>query len=701
MFVTIVNLFRGKLMKTYQTKDIKNIAIFGHGGCGKTSLLEAIAYNAKAVDRMGKVEDKNTISDYDPEENKRGISISGTLAAIEVGGNKINIIDVPGYFDFIGEWHSALQVADCVIIVEDALSGVEVGTEKAWEIINKKNIPVIFVLNKADRENVNFHKTLEQTEKLIGNKLLPVQLPIGEGLDFKGVTNITDESDYIYENGKKAGNQTSKSAEIAAYKDKLIEFAAESSEELMEKYFEGEVLSKDEIQQGLKASFAANSVIPLLIVSSTKNIAVDLLIDFIIKYAPSPLETKPMKTTDGKEVVYDASQPFSAQIFKTIADPYVGKLSLFKVVTGKLSNGLELINTTQDKKEKVNHIYTMFGKKQLDVEEIYAGDIGAFAKLTDSITGDTLCDPKQKVEYVNIDFPKPVISMAVSPKSKGDEDKLGSGLQRLKEEDPTITIQRNPETKQTLINGIGEVHIDVISCKLKTKFGVDVQLSEPIVPFRETIKKKATAEGKHKKQSGGRGQYGVVFIDFEPTNDLDMDMEFVDKVVGGAVPRNFIPAVEKGLRDCIFEGVLAGYPVVGLRCKLFDGKYHPVDSDEMSFKMAASLAYKEGMPKASPVLLEPIYDIKITVPEEYMGDIMGDLNKKRGRIMGMEPIEGGKQIINAEAPLSELFKYATELRSMTQARGEFVMKFSRYEEVPSTFADKVIADAKARKSAEK
>lgn len=686
-------------MKTYQSKDIRNVAIFGHGGSGKTSLLEAVAYNAKLIDRMGKVEDKNTISDYDPEETKRGISISGSLAAVEAGGCKINIIDVPGYFDFIGEWHSALKVADCAIVVLDALSGVEVGTEKAWEAVKKRNIPALVVINKADRENVNFEKTLEQAEKLFGSKLLPLQLPVGEGLDFKGVSGVLSGFEYIYEGGK-SQKKNSDNEKLKEYKDKLIEFAAESSEELMEKYFEGEELSDDEINTGLKATIAANNVVPMLIVSSTKNIAVDLLVDFIVKYLPSPLEAAAVLTKDGKEVKYDSSAPFSAQIFKTIADPYVGKLSLFKVITGKLSGTLELINTTKDIKEKVNHIYTMVGKKQVDLDEIAAGDIGAFAKLTESITGDTLCDAKAKVEYANIEFPKPVISMAVSPKSKGDEDKLGTGLQRLKEEDPTISIQRNSETKQTLINGIGEVHIDVISCKLKTKFGVDVVLSEPIVPFRETIKKKSTAEGKHKKQSGGRGQFGVVFVDFEPTHDLNMDMEFVDKVVGGSVPRNFIPAVEKGLRDCISDGVLAGYPVVGLRCTLFDGKFHPVDSDEMSFKMAASLAYKEGMPKATPVLLEPIYEIKITVPEEYMGDIMGDLNKKRGRIMGMEPIEGGKQRINAEAPLSEMFRYATELRSMTQARGDFTMQFSRYEEVPATFADKVISEAKAKKAAE-
>ncbi|NLL50416.1 MAG: elongation factor G [Eubacteriaceae bacterium] len=683
-------------MKTYQTKDIRNIAIFGHGGSGKTSLLEALAFNAKAIDRMGRVEDKNTISDFDPEENKRGISISSAMAAIEAGGKKINIIDVPGYFDFIGEWYGALQVADCAIIVEDALSGVEVGTEKAWELIREKNIPALVVLNKMDRENVNFQKALEQTEAYMGSKVVPFQFPVGEGLDFKGLKGIVSEKEYEYAGGKRSEKSVS-IAEYQEYRDKLIEYAAESSEEMMEKYFEGEELSMEEIFAGLKVTFAQGNVVPLFVASATKNIGVDLLLDFIVRYCPSPLEAKKMKTVEGEEVAYDSKLPFSAQIFKTIADPYVGKLSLFKVVTGSLSGTMELLNSTQDKKEKVNHLYTMFGKKQLDIDEIVAGDIGAFAKLTDSITGDTLCDAKQKVEYENIDFPKPVISMAVSPKSKGDEDKLSTGLQRLREEDPTITIERNAETKQTLINGLGEVHVDVVSCKLKTKFGVDVELNEPIIPFRETIKKKATAEGKHKKQSGGRGQFGVVFVDFEPTHDLDVDMEFVDKVVGGAVPRNFIPAVEKGLRDCVLEGVLAGYPVVGLRCTLFDGKFHPVDSDEMSFKMAASLAYREGMPKANPVLLEPIYEIKIIVPEEYMGDIMGDLNKKRGRIMGMEPIQGGKQIINAEAPLKEMFRYATELRSMTQARGEFSMQFVRYEEMPATIAEKVIAEAKERK----
>ena len=683
-------------MKTYQTKDIRNIAIFGHGGSGKTSLLEALAFNAKAIDRMGRVEDKNTISDFDPEENKRGISISSAMAAIEAGGKKINIIDVPGYFDFIGEWYGALQVADCAIIVEDALSGVEVGTEKAWELIRKKNIPALVVLNKMDRENVNFQKALEQTEAYMGSKVVPFQFPVGEGLDFKGLKGIVSEKEYEYAGGKRSEKSVS-IAEYQEYRDKLIEYAAESSEEMMEKYFEGEELSMEEIFAGLKVTFAQGNVVPLFVASATKNIGVDLLLDFIVRYCPSPLEAKKMKTVEGEEVAYDSKLPFSAQIFKTIADPYVGKLSLFKVVTGSLSGTMELLNSTQDKKEKVNHLYTMFGKKQLDIDEIVAGDIGAFAKLTDSITGDTLCDAKQKVEYENIDFPKPVISMAVSPKSKGDEDKLSTGLQRLREEDPTITIERNAETKQTLINGLGEVHVDVVSCKLKTKFGVDVELNEPIIPFRETIKKKATAEGKHKKQSGGRGQFGVVFVDFEPTHDLDVDMEFVDKVVGGAVPRNFIPAVEKGLRDCVLEGVLAGYPVVGLRCTLFEGKFHPVDSDEMSFKMAASLAYREGMPKANPVLLEPIYEIKIIVPEEYMGDIMGDLNKKRGRIMGMEPIQGGKQIINAEAPLKEMFRYATELRSMTQARGEFSMQFVRYEEMPATIAEKVIAEAKERK----
>ncbi len=620
-----------------------------------------------------------------------------------MGGKKLNIIDVPGYFDFIGEWYSALKVADCAIIVADALSGVEVGTEKAWEIISERKIPAIFVYNRTDRENVNVDNALAAAQKLIGNKLVPMLLPVGEGLSFQGVGDLLGSKAYTYDGAKRtdAAVDGGMEAKFAESMERLVECVAETSEELMEKYFDGETLSEKEIADGLKVAVKDELIVPLAFVSSMKNIGIDLLLDFIVKFAPSPEEAKPVKTEDGKEVGYDASQPFAAQIFKTIADPYVGKLSLFKVITGKSNGSGELLNTTQDKKEKINHVYSMFGKKQLEIDEIYAGDIGAFAKLSDSITGDTLCDGKHKVVFEKINFPSPVISMAVSPKSKGDEDKLGSGLQRLKEEDPTISVERNVETKQTLISGLGEVHIDVISCKLKSKFGVDVELSEPIVPFRETVKKKATAEGKHKKQSGGRGQFGVVFVDFEPSGDLETDLEFVDKVVGGAVPRNFIPAVEKGLKDCVLEGVLAGYPVVGLRATLFDGKFHPVDSDEMSFKMAASLAYREGMPKANPVLLEPIYEVKIAVPEEYMGDIMGDLNKKRGRILGMEPLDGGKQRINAEAPLAELFKYATELRSMTQARGEFTMAFSRYEEVPAAISDKVIADAKARKAGEK
>jgi elongation factor G len=418
----------------------------------------------------------------------------------------------------------------------------------------------------------------------------------------------------------------------------------------------------------------------------------------IIEYFPSPQDTagEPFTRPNGGDSdlrKYDEQGLVAVQVFKTIADPYVGRLSLFKVISGKLTTGMELLNTTKNKKEKINHIYLLRGKKQVEVESLSAGDIGAFAKLSETTTGDTLCDPKDPIEFRKLVFPKPVIAMGVEPKSKGDEDKIGTGFAKLQEEDQTLHVERNAETKQTLISGLGEMHIEIICEKLKNKFGIEVRLEEPKIPYRETIKKKATAEGKHKKQSGGRGQFGHVYMDFEPIGNTDKDFEFVDKVVGGSVPRNFIPAVEKGLIDCIKEGVLAKYPVVGLRATLFDGSFHAVDSDEMSFKMAASLAYKKGVKDANPVILEPIYRVEIVVPEDYMGDIMGDLNKKRGRILGMEPMDGGKQKILAEAPFSEMFKYATELRSMTQARGEFSMEFSRYEELPAMLAEKVIAKA--------
>lgn len=678
-------------MKTYESKDLRNVALLGHGGSGKTILAEAMALKTKLIDRMGRIEDHTTISDFDPEEQHRAISITTSLIPLEYKNTKINLLDTPGYFDFAGEQAEALRVADAAIIVIDAMSGVEVGTEKAWEAVHEAGIPCMIVVNKLDRENVEFSKTLASIEKLFGNKAIAFHVPINEGVGFNKIREISTLKSYEYDKGteKEIDAPNDDATDVAPLKEALLETAASASEELMEKYLEGESLTPVEINSGIKTAVCAGDMIPILCASATNLTGIGKLLDVIIDLMPSPLESTRSEI--------DSAKPVSVFVFKTIADPYVGKLSLFKVMSGTLVPGLELLNVDKDKKEKTNHLYTMIGKKQVELEKLNTGDIGAFSKLVDTVTNNVLCDPKTPVQYEKIKFPKPNFTKSISPKSKGDEDKLGNGLARIKEEDQTISIKRDAETFQSLISGMGEMHLEVVASKLKSKFSVDVELDIPIIPYRETIKKKATAEGKHKKQSGGSGQYGVVTVEFEPTHDLSVAIEFVDKVVGGSVPRQFIPAVEKGMHKAVEKGVLAGYPMVGVRATLIDGKYHPVDSDEMSFMTAATLAYKEGIPNAGPVLLEPIYKIAITVPEKYMGDIMGDLNKKRGKIMGMEPIKGGKETINAEVPLGEMFKYATELRSMTQARGSFEMEFERYEEVPTAFSDKIIAEAKAKK----
>lgn len=687
-------------MKNYPTKNIRNILLLGHGGSGKTTLVEAMAFNAGAIDRMGRIDEGNTLSDFDNEEKRRMFSISSSVIPIEYGGHKLNIIDTPGYFDFVGESAAALEVADAVIIVVDALAGVQVGTEKAIEMLRQADVPAFIVVNKIDRENAKIGKVVEELKASFGNKIVPFIQPWGEGSEMRGIVNIVDMT------GRERKDNRCFDAEVPAdlikvlepYREMIMESVAQTSEDLMEKYFDGEELTTEEIHHGLRQGVLAGDLVPVMSASAVQNIGVETIENMIIDYLPSPDEGNEVggiDPRDSKEIERPISNdaPFSARVFKTVVDPFVGKLSIFKVMGGTLNSSTEIIDANQDAKVKANHIYVLRGNKQIEVDSLVAGDIGAFSKLTDVKTGDTLCDPADPIVYPPIDFPKPVISMAIDAKDKGSIDKLSTGLHRLIEEDPTIIVTRNKETKQTVISGIGEMQLEIISNKLKQKFDVDVELSPMKVPYRETIKKSADAEGKHKKQSGGSGQYGHVFVKFEPMPDPNDDFRFVDKVVGGAVPRNFIPAVEKGLEDCMQHGVLAGYPVTGVQATLYDGSYHPVDSDEMSFKMAAALAYREGMKKANPVILEPIYSLKITVPEEYMGDVMGDLNKKRGRIMGMEPAVGGLQVITAEAPLSELEKYATELRSMTQARGEFEMTFARYEEAPASVSEKVIADA--------
>ncbi len=702
-----INIKGGIFMKDYKTENLRNVGLFGHGGSGKTTITEAMLFNTGVLDRFGKVEDGTTATDFDPEEIKRKISISAATAPCEWKENRINVIDTPGYFDFVGEVVASLKVVDGVVVAVDSIGGVEVGAEKAWDLIAEGKKAGMFFVNKLDRENASFSKVVEQLREVFGNKVIPFTLPIGVEAGFKGVVDIIDMKAKIREGNKTVDGDIPADLkdEIEEYRNMIIEAAAQTDEGLMEKFFGGEELTNEEIVKGLRLGVINGDVVPVLCGAASKNIGIDLLMDMVLNYMPSPSDAAASEALNVKsgqkvKVAVDMNAPFSAQVYKTIADPFVGKISMFKVMSGKMSHDMEAYNPNKEKKEKLSNLFLLRGKKQVAMDKCVAGEIAAVAKLQFTTTGDTLCDTGNPVMFEPTKFPAPSISMAIEPKSKGDEDKIGNGIHRLVEEDPTLRVEKNVETKQTVISGIGEQHLEVVTKKLHHKFGVEVVLTDPKIPFREAIKKSAKAEGKHKKQSGGHGQYGHVWVEFEPILDGSADFEFVDKIVGGSVPRQYIPAVEKGLRECIEEGVLAGFPVVNLRCKLYDGSFHPVDSAEMPFKIAAAQAFKKGMAAAGPVLLEPIYHVEVLVPDENMGDIIGDLNKKRGRILGMEK-EGKLQKVSAEAPLAEMFKYATDLRSMTQARGSFSMTFSRYEEVPPMAAQKIIDAANALREKDK
>lgn len=684
----------------YKAENIRNIAFMGHGGDGKTTLTESILFGTGAADRFGKVEDGNTTSDYDPEEIKRHISISASLAPVQYNNTKINIIDCPGYFDFLGETVSALNAADGAVIVMSAVSGLNVGAEKAMDMIKKKKLPKIIFINQMDRENANYLKVLTQLEEKYGSSIAPIQYPIMENGVMTGYVDVASNVSYKF-NGKKLekiDTPAHLSDQLADARSRLIEAAAENDEELLEKYFAEEELTTDEIIKGLLEGVHSGSTVPVCGGSALESKCTDFLLEQIIAFIPSCAGKKyPCKKADGSdgEIVCDSSGSFAAQVFKTITDPFVGKLSLFKVISGIIKSDTPLYNPNVDKAEKAGTIYTMRGKKQIPEEQLNAGDIGAVAKLQYTLTYHTLCTEANKVIFPIPEIPKPSITMSVFPKKQGDEDKVFNGLRRLEEEDVTFKLSKNEETNEMQISGLGEMHLDVISKKLKNKFNAEIILAEPKIPYRETIRKSVKAEGKHKKQSGGHGQYGHCWIEFEPITDGSANFEFVDKVVGGVVPRAYIPAVEKGLLECVKKGVLAGYPVVNLRCTLYDGSYHDVDSSEMAFKIAASLAYKKGLKEANPVLLEPIYHVEVIVPDDYMGDIIGDLNKRRGRILGMSPVEEGQKVV-AEVPYAEMLKYSTDLRSMTQARGTFDMWFERYEEAPPNIAAKVIEAAAAQ-----
>lgn len=684
-------------MKEYMVKDIRNIAVLGHGSEGKTTLVESMLYAAGVIDRQGRVEDGNTVSDYDPEEIKRHISISAAVAPIEVHGKKLNFIDVPGYFDFAGEMAGPLAAVESALIVMSAVTGLSTGFEKAWNAAGKRGLARFIAISQVDRENINYHKVLDELRSTYGNCIVPMVLPIGEGASFKGVVDVLSGKAFTGtgKDRREIPIPEDMKAAVETAVEACHEAAASTSEELMEKFFDEGRLSEQEMLRGLSAGIYAGDIVPVAPVSSLDGIGVRPLLYALAMYMPSPLEhtyhginpkTKSMHIRHA-----DMSESFTAQVFKTIADPFVGKLSLIKVISGVLTPATALFNANADKPEKAAGLFLVRGKKQIPVSMLCAGDLGAVSKLQYTSTGDSLCEIGKVVQYDNIDFPAPQISLAVYAKKAGEEDKVFSGLARLCEEMPDVVVAKDPMTSETLISGQGELELEIIRQKLLGKFGADAVFKDPKIAYRESIRKTIQVQGRHKKQSGGHGQFGDVWIEFSPA-EPGIEFEFVDAVVGGAVPRNFIPSVEKGLRENLVKGVLAGFPMTGLRAKLYDGSYHPVDSSEMAFKTAARIAYKQCV-NASPVLLEPVMHVEISVPDENMGDIMGDLNKRRGRILGMEQADG-KQLIVAEVPQAEMFKYATDLRSMTQARGAFKMTFERYEQVPDMIAAKIIEEHK-------
>lgn len=686
-------------MKDYQAKNIRNISVVGHGSEGKTTLVEALLFTAGAIDRQGRVEDGSTTTDFESEETKRGISISAAMAPLEWKNTKINLIDIPGYFDFAGEQSGPLTVCEGAIITVGAVSGLNVGAEKAWAMCDKTHTSRMIVVNQMDRENANFEKALATITEKYGSHIAPIEVPIVENGKFTGVVCVLENKAFIGEGKtlKEIDIPASVADEVESAREAIMEAAAGAEDELMEKFFEDGELSFEDMMHGLRQGIKDGTVVPVVCCSGVTRVGLSKVLDNIIDLMPSPAGAVAVgvnpKTGDEVERVCEDGAPFSAQVFKTMADPFVGKLSLMKVVSGTLTGDMMLYNVNAEKSEKPGTIYTLKGKKQNATQKVCAGDICALAKLQSVATGNTLCDGANPVKYPEIEFPAPCISKAVYAKKAGEEDKIFSGLARLMEEDPTITVTKNVETTESVLSGLGEMHIEVVAKKLASKFGAECVLQDPKIPYRESIRKPIDVQGRHKKQSGGHGQFGDVKIKFRPNDDPnDTEFHFVDSVVGGTVPRNFIPAVEKGLRDNIKHGVLAGFPVVGLTAELYDGSYHPVDSSEMAFKTAARLAFKQ-LTGANPILLEPIYHVEVDVPDQYMGDVIGDMNKRRGRIMGMDKV-GELQRVTAEAPLSEMFKYATDLRSMTQARGSFTMQFERYEEVPATDAKKIIETCK-------
>ena len=689
-------------MKVYKTENVRNLALVGHSGSGKTNLTESMLFQSGATKRLGNVTDKNTLSDFSKEEMERGTSIGTSIIPVEWRNFKVNIIDTPGYMDFSGEVIGALRASEAALLVIDATSGIEVGTERAWKYAENIGLPRIIFINKIDGENVNFRKLMEELEESFGKKVIPFSVPIGEGENFVGVTDVIYQKGFKYENAAPKETELNHDQVKATERmyEEIAEVVAGSDEVLMEKYFNGEKFTREDLLRGVTTALLEGDAVPLLVGSGEKGIGIDILLNTIVNYMPAPNDKRAhtgFRYEEGEEREISEKDPFAAVVFKTITDPFVGKISIFKVISGKPKKDTPPYNSSKEEAEKLGGVYVIRGKDRMEVEEICAGDIGATTKLAVTGTGDTLCTKDHIVKYKRIKYPQPVLFYAIEAKTKGDEEKLSTSLRKLREEDPSFVIERNAETKQLTIGGLGQVQLDVILEKLKNMFGVEVVKVPFIIPYRETIKKTASVQGKHKKQSGGAGQYGDVWVRFEPCQE---DFVFDEEVFGGSVPKNYFPAVEKGIIEAKEHGVLAGYPVTNFKAVLYDGSYHDVDSNEMSFKIAASIAFKKGMEEANPVLLEPIMKVEVSIPDSYLGDVMGDMNKRRGRILGMDQQRDGSQLLIAEAPQSEMFEYSIDLRAMTQGRGNFNMEFVRYEEVPANISQKVIEKAKADKEKE-
>ncbi len=685
----------------FSAQNIRNICLLGHGGSGKTSLAERMLYATGSTLRLGNTADGNTYCDFDPEEIRRGISISTTVAPVEHRGCKINILDTPGYFDFAGEVIEALRVCEGAVIVCPSKGDISVGTEKAWDYCDERKLPRFIYVSKIDEENSDHNAIFNALRARFGKNIAPIVAPFWEeDKKISGIIDVLHKRAYQMVDGARA-EITIPPDKIPVAEDlyeKLKESVAETSEEMMEKYFSGEEFTYTEMVQGLRTGVRELSLIPVLCGTAVTGLGTLMLLDIIADLMPSPLEGQPeiVETANGTEeefIIATGAYP-AAFVFKTNIDQY-GKYSFIKVLSGTINADLPVVNPRLGGTEKLGRLYIMKGKKAEEVNQLHCGDIGAVAKMDHLQTGDSLCDPRKVVTFAPIPYPEPCYSVAIAPKTKGQEDKIAAGLTRLNEEDLTFRWENNTETHQMVVHGTGDMQMDVLLSKLKTRFGVEAELSVPRVPYREKIRKKVEVQGRHKKQSGGHGQFGDVKIRFEPGEQEEL--EFCEQVFGGAVPRNYFPAVEKGLRESVLHGPLAGYPVVNLKATLFDGSYHPVDSSELAFKTAAQLAYKAGMPDASPVLLEPVGSLHVTVPEAYMGDVIGDLNKRRGRILGMNPDARGRQVIEAEVPMAEMGSYAIDLRSFTQSRGEFTFRFVRYEEAPLATQEKAVAEAQAER----